>query len=213
MVRNQNTDNMRLADRFILVFAVLVFSVPAFAKKAPTDEEILKRLENGEGAIVARQLSTVEKEKGNLSKVGRYKNISDFVDNETVPWKLKGAVGTLNLLPPGESNKEEEIKFNKKNGTYVFIGRPGEYIISRIFFNDPYSSRSFRLFFKVNVEPGKIMYIGDIYIVSPKAFFQRGVFVLFHYFSFPGFKNFMQANYPLSFPKLAPAKVVSAQED
>lgn len=115
----------------------------------------------------------------------------------------------LFILKPDDQNKEIEVPANK-NSNFIYTGKPGTYTITRFTYGENiYELVSVRLFLKVDLEPGKIKYLGDVI-----STYERGKMLSWHAkdqrleYNYDDFSHKFTTSNPLSCNKLIGAPIL-----
>lgn len=151
----------------VCLFACVGFCDVSQAKTDITKKEIVKAVKEGRGVvIVPYKLFFLKKKK--LKKRKDYNDFEDFLKAESKKLKYKKIRGYVYFLRPNNRSEEVFGKFEKENKYFVLIGEPGEHVLTRFISSDGIVQRSFRIYGKFNIEPGKIKYIGTVQHIQLK---------------------------------------------
>lgn len=131
--------------------------------------EVGQRLAAGEGGVVVGFDQHILKKKIDLKN---FQTPEELIEKGTEPQTSKIYYTTsIDILPPDNKGKEKNIRYNQQIGGFVFMGSPGDYVITSISYNDGTFWYTKRVYAHVNVMPGVVKYVGHVQQFVEKGFF------------------------------------------
>lgn len=175
------------------------------AQSVYTDGGIVSRLAKGQGAVIVNfHRYKVRKDRDLITNIDATENFEAFAQKVLVEKPLSNRA-QLTYLAPGQKTKEKQFKRHNKAGFFILVGEPGEYTVTRALWRLANGSEtSMRLFKKVQIEPGKIKYVGDLHVFDFKKILKTRLQIpkLLSTFEPQKFKKSFGQSYPLSADKV-----------
>lgn len=131
--------------------------------------ELGQRLAAGEGGVVVGFDQYLLNKKVDYEE---FQTIEEVIAKATKPQTSKVYYTTsINILPPDNKGKEKNVRYNQQIGGFVFMGSPGDYVITSISYNDGTFWYTKRVYAHVNVMSGVVKYVGHVQQFVEKGFF------------------------------------------
>lgn len=155
---------------FLILLFSLFFPKSSFAKASFTDESLVQKLNEGNGAII------VALNQYKLTKKARGRKISEFSSLDQILSDLAEKTNLsddlyLYYLEAGEKSRERIFKNYFNPDFFILISKPGDIKISTLASVKGIVTSSFRIFRDTTIEAGKLKYIGEIDHVDARKLF------------------------------------------
>ncbi|QQR80644.1 MAG: hypothetical protein IPJ69_00290 [Deltaproteobacteria bacterium] len=155
-----------------------------------TDAYIKELLGKGWGGIILRNKAYTYK--GDFNKE-KYSNVQQWIRQEGKEYSYNN----INIFWLAKGHEDEMPSYGN-DGFFVMILPPGEYVLSRVVSRDYSGTKSIRVFKDVNVEKGKIVFLGDVIsLIKKNLVGQARIAEPFIVFDEVGFKE-VKSKYPLT---------------
>lgn len=183
---------------------------PALAKTAWDDNKILSRLNAGEGAIVFHYVIFANKKEVDVNSISFDADLDTLIGQSMEKQKKSwlGWAGDLLYINSASSGKEKKAILIEEREFFLIMGQPGEYLVSRLTFPGYYGVGSHRLYWKINIEPGRIKYVGDLIGLGVR---KAGTIKIAHDYKPEPFRKMMEQFYPQSEKFLVEEKTMSIE--
>lgn len=155
-----------------LIFGGLMIAIigNTYGEVVPTDAQIAHSLNNGDAGLIFRYQAY--KTKKNYDSQKKYETVDQMIQEQMIPSKHR--YFEVYILPPDGSDQEKALAITKLS-YFIYLGKPGKYVLSRFVYPSFNGMTSQRIFKDFELEGGKLKYLGDVVALGGRDFFGRGV--------------------------------------